>query len=458
MVRAFDQRGHGRSDGPRGHVSTWGHYLLDAREQLEGLLTQAPELPVFVYGHSIGALIALGLAMRSDREDVRFEGRPRGVAGWIISGAGIEPTGIARPHLVATAKLLSRIAPRVSLDLGIDAEALSHDDAVIAAYRDDPLIGRRATVRWGTEALAAIRAIKAGASGIEDPLLVLHGSADTLARPRGSRWLAAETAGEVRLEVYDGARHEPHNDPEYADVASDILSWIQHVVKTMRRSPDRYRPIPLSTYRRYSEEEMVERASAFRDDMRRRRTVRHFSAEAVPEAVIDACVEAAATAPNGANMQPWHFVVVRDPAVKSRIRAAAEKEEIDFYEHRAPPEWLDALARLGTDEHKAFLEQAPVLIVIFGESYGLSEDGSKIKNYYVTESVGIATGILITGLHRSGLATLTHTPSPMGFLNEILDRPKNERPFLMLVVGYPEEGSLIPDITKKPLDEISTAI
>jgi len=201
---------------------------------------------------------------------------------------------------------------------------------------------------------------------------------------------------------------------------------------------------------------MVERARAFRDEMRRRRTVRHFSAEPVPDAVIGACLEAAATAPNGANMQPWHFVIVRDPAVKSRIRMAAEKEEAEFYEHRAPPQWLAALARLGTDAHKPFIEQAPVLIVIFAESYGMSEDGTRIKNYYVTESVGIATGILITGLHRSGLVTLTHTPSPMGFLNEILERPSNERPFLMLVVGYPEEGAVVPDITKKSLGEIST--
>ena len=201
---------------------------------------------------------------------------------------------------------------------------------------------------------------------------------------------------------------------------------------------------------------MVERARAFRDEMRRRRTVRHFSAEPVPDAVIGACLEAAATAPNGANMQPWHLVIVRDPAVKSRIRMAAEKEEAEFYEHRAPPQWLAALARLGTDAHKPFIEQAPVLIVIFAESYGMSEDGTRIKNYYVTESVGIATGILITGLHRSGLVTLTHTPSPMGFLNEILERPSNERPFLMLVVGYPEEGAVVPDITKKSLGEIST--
>lgn len=201
---------------------------------------------------------------------------------------------------------------------------------------------------------------------------------------------------------------------------------------------------------------MVERARSFRDEVRRRRTVRHFSPEPVPEAVIDACLEAAGTAPNGANRQPWHFVVVRDPGVKARIREAAEEEERDFYENRAPPEWLAALAHLGTDEHKPFLEEAPVLIAIFAESYAVGDGGEKIKNYYVSESVGIATGILITGLHHAGLATLTHTPSPMGFLNEILERPKRERPFLLLVIGYPADDAEVPRITKKPLSEISS--
>lgn len=200
---------------------------------------------------------------------------------------------------------------------------------------------------------------------------------------------------------------------------------------------------------------MVARARAFRDEMRRRRTVRDYSPEPVPDEVIDACVEAAGTAPNGANRQPWHFVVVRDPDVKRRIREAAEREEVDFYRHRAPPEWLEALAHLGTDEHKPFLEAAPVLIAIFAERYEL-RGGEKLKNYYVTESVGIATGILITALHHAGLATLTHTPSPMGFLNDILGRPANERPFLLLVVGYPAEDALVPDITKKPLRDITS--
>lgn len=216
-----------------------------------------------------------------------------------------------------------------------------------------------------------------------------------------------------------------------------------------------YRPLPLATFTRRGEEEMLRRARAFRDEVRRRRTVREYSDEPVPEEVIDACIEAAGTAPNGANRQPWHFVVVRDAEVKRRIRVEAEKEERDFYEHRAPAAWLEALAHLGTDEHKPFLETAPVLIAIFAESYEV-QGGEKLKNYYVTESVGIATGILITALHHAGLATLTHTPSPMGFLNEVLDRPRNERPFLLLVVGYPADDALVPDITKKPLDRIAS--
>lgn len=218
---------------------------------------------------------------------------------------------------------------------------------------------------------------------------------------------------------------------------------------------DAYRPVPLETYTRRDTSEMLERARAFRDDLRRRRTVRHYSNEDVPQEIIDACIEAAGTAPNGANRQPWHFVVVRDAEVKSRIRAAAEEEEVDFYTNRAPPEWLEALAHLGTDEHKPFLEEAPVLIAIFAESYEMHGE-ERVKNYYVQESVGIATGMLITGLHRAGLATLTHTPSPMGFLNDVLDRPKNERPFLLLVVGYPDDEALVPDITKKPLEDIAS--
>ena len=214
--------------------------------------------------------------------------------------------------------------------------------------------------------------------------------------------------------------------------------------------------IPLEARDPYPGPEMIRRATAFRKRAARRRTVRDYSDRAVPRAVIEECVRAAGTAPSGANHQPWHFVVVSDPELKASIRAAAEEEERAFYGGGAPREWLDALAALGTDEHKPFLETAPYLIAIFAERYMLGPDGAKCKNYYVQESVGIATGILITGLHDAGLATLTHTPSPMNFLNEILGRPPNERPFLLLVVGHPARGAQVPAITKKPLEEIAT--
>jgi nitroreductase len=216
--------------------------------------------------------------------------------------------------------------------------------------------------------------------------------------------------------------------------------------------------IPLPGYRERSPEEMKRRAAQFRAEMARRRTVRQFSGRPVSPGVIEECLGAAATAPSGANMQPWHFVVVSDPDVKRGIRAAAEKEEWEFYHRRAPKEWLEALAPLGTDEHKPFLEEAPCLIVVFVQSYGLTADGRKFKHYYATESVGLATGILLAAIHHAGLVALTHTPSPMGFLNEILDRPSNERPFLLLVVGYPAEGAVVPDITRKALSEITSFV
>ena len=216
--------------------------------------------------------------------------------------------------------------------------------------------------------------------------------------------------------------------------------------------------VPLSGYVEYTESEMEERAHAFLEELRRRRTVRDFSDRLVPRNVIETCILAAGTAPNGANHQPWHFAVVADPEVKKTIREAAEEEEKEFYSGRAPKEWLKALEPLGTNEEKPFLERAPYLIVIFGESYAVGEDGNKGKNYYVMESVGIATGMLITAIHRAGLVSLTHTPSPMGFLNEILGRPKNERAFLILVVGYPETDATVPDIEKKPLEQICTFV
>jgi iodotyrosine deiodinase len=213
---------------------------------------------------------------------------------------------------------------------------------------------------------------------------------------------------------------------------------------------------PLSTYQEYPVEEMKRRAASFYAEVQRRRTVREFSDRPVPVEIIRDCLRAAGTAPSGANLQPWHFVVVSDPVVKREIRAAAEKEEYEFYHHKAPKEWLEALAPLGTDEHKPYLEIAPYLIVIFAQSHGLSPEGHKIKHYYSQESVGIATGILITAFHHAGLATLTHTPSPMGFLNQVLGRPSHERPFLILVAGYPAEGAKVPAITKKSMEEIAT--
>ncbi|MDX1671281.1 MAG: nitroreductase family protein [Balneolaceae bacterium] len=220
----------------------------------------------------------------------------------------------------------------------------------------------------------------------------------------------------------------------------------------------KYRFIPYDAYQEYPVDEMKKRARRFYEEIKRRRTVRDFSDRDVPREIIEDCIRAAGTAPNGANMQPWHFVVVSDPELKKQIRDAAEEEEREFYERRATDEWLEALEPLGTDEHKPFLERAPYLIAIFSQSYSFNEEGEKVRNYYVKESVGIATGMLITALHTAGLATLTHTPSPMGFLNELLGRPDHERPFLILVAGYPVEDAEVPDIDKKPLDEITTFV
>ncbi|MBT7818806.1 MAG: nitroreductase family protein [Chloroflexi bacterium] len=214
--------------------------------------------------------------------------------------------------------------------------------------------------------------------------------------------------------------------------------------------------IPLEDYQEFPLEDMKQRAQDFYADVKLRRTVRDFSNRPVPKEIIDNCILTAGTAPNGANLHPWHFVVIGDPAIKQKIRLAAEKEESDFYNSRAPQPWLDALEHLGTDQHKPFLETAPYLIAIMAKSYDLNHLGEKVKNYYVKESVGIATGLLITAIHHAGLVSLTHTPSPMDFLNEILDRPVNEKPFLLLVVGYPAEDATVPHITKKSLDEIVT--
>lgn len=187
-----------------------------------------------------------------------------------------------------------------------------------------------------------------------------------------------------------------------------------------------------------------------------RRTVRSFSNRTVAKQVIENCILSAGTAPSGANQQPWHFAAVSDPEIKKKIRIAAEKEEFEFYHGRASGEWLKDLQPFETNEHKPFLETAPWLIAIFEERYGIQADGQKKKHYYVSESVGIATGILIAAIHNAGLVSLTHTPSPMGFLNDILRRPENEKPFLLLVVGYPTDDVRVPDIKRKNQDEITT--
>ena len=214
----------------------------------------------------------------------------------------------------------------------------------------------------------------------------------------------------------------------------------------------------LAHYHERPLDEMRRRVEEFHAEIRRRRSVRDFSPRPVPRDIIEQAVRAAGTAPSGANMQPWHFVAVMDPELKRRIREGAEEEERAFYHGRAPREWLDALAPLGTDEHKPFLEIAPCVIVVFALSYGVLPDGRKVKNYYVQESVGIAVGLLIAALHHAGLATLTHTPSPMGFLNEILGRPANERPYLILITGYPAAGACVPVAggKKKTFPEIAT--
>jgi nitroreductase len=210
--------------------------------------------------------------------------------------------------------------------------------------------------------------------------------------------------------------------------------------------------VPLD-YRRPSPEEQLQRADALFQSLRRRRSVRDFSPEPLPDGLIERLIETAGSAPSGANMQPWRFVVVTESALKTRIREAAESEEREFYARRAGPEWLADLAALGTDWRKPFLEVAPVLIVVFQVEWH-EDAGGRHKHYYVRESVGLATGLLIAAIHEAGLVTLTHTPSPMGFLAKILRRPDNERPFLLLPVGYPAPGARVPKLDRKPLEQI----
>ena len=202
---------------------------------------------------------------------------------------------------------------------------------------------------------------------------------------------------------------------------------------------------------------MVRRSKRFLEMIKSRRTVRDFSEKNIPVGVIENAVRAAASAPSGANKEPWHFVIVKDPAVKKKIRVAAEKEEKEFYEHRAPDSWLEDLNQFKTDWHKPFLEVAPALVVVFRQSYR-DLGSTRRKNYYVNESVGIASGFLLAALHNAGLVTLTHTPSPMGFLEKILKRPKNEKAFLLIPVGYPAENAKVPDLIKKPYNEVTTIL
>lgn len=219
-----------------------------------------------------------------------------------------------------------------------------------------------------------------------------------------------------------------------------------------------YPTIALPDYREYPLLEMRARLAAFYADVNRRRTVREFSDRPVPRDIIETALQAANTAPSGANLQPWHFAVVSGAQTKRKIRIAAEVEEREFYEHRASAEWLAALEPLGTDSSKPFLETAPYLIAVFLQKFGTLEDGRKVKHYYPSESTGLATGILITALHQAGLVCLTHTPSPMKFLNEILGRPSSERPFLLLVTGYPAADAEVPDIQRKPLASFASFI
>jgi len=211
-------------------------------------------------------------------------------------------------------------------------------------------------------------------------------------------------------------------------------------------------------FKEFSEEEMRERSKFFLDELSTRRTVRDFSNRPVSLEIVENCIKAAATAPSGANKQPWQFIIVSDSKVKQKIREAAEAEEKEFYNHRATKEWLEDLNQFGTDWHKPFLETAPYLIVVFREIYDIKDDGSQRKNYYVNESVGIASGFLLAAFHNAGLATLTHTPSPMNFLGKILGRPENERAFLLIPVGYPDDEAEVPEITKKSFTDISKKV
>lgn len=211
-------------------------------------------------------------------------------------------------------------------------------------------------------------------------------------------------------------------------------------------------------FKKFSQQEMLERSKSFLSEISSRRTVREFSSKIFPIEIIENCIKSAGTAPSGANKQPWSFTIIEDKKVKAKIRIAAEKEEKEFYGRRATKEWLEDLNQFGTNWEKPFLETAPYLIIVFKQIYDVNETGSQRKNYYVNESVGIASGFLLAALHNAGLATLTHTPSPMNFLGKILNRPENEKAYLLIPVGYPSEKAKVPNIKKKPFSEISKKI
>jgi len=223
----------------------------------------------------------------------------------------------------------------------------------------------------------------------------------------------------------------------------------------MTSAPDRHRRVLLPARPTLPDDEMVARSSAFASQVQQRRTVRDFADRPVPRAVIEHCLRAAGTAPSGAHQQPWQFVVITEPRLKAQVRAAAEASEAEFYA-TAPQEWLDALAPIGTDAVKPYLETAPYLIAVFAERYGVRPDGTRRTHYYVNESVGIACGILLTALHDAGLATLTHTPSPMGFLAQLLERPPHEKAVMLIVVGHAASGATVPDLQRKPLEDYVT--
>ena len=237
----------------------------------------------------------------------------------------------------------------------------------------------------------------------------------------------------------------------------DILAGVDLLgrLSVMSKAP---KLIPLPEKPRVSDAELASKIAQFREMMVPRRSVREFSDRPISREAIADCLRVASSAPSGANLQPWHFVAISDPALKREIRIAAEEEEREFYEHRAPKEWLGALGPIGTDWHKPFLEIAPWLIAIFSQPYKILPDGRRMKHYYATESVGIATGFLIAAIHYAGLVSLTHTPSPMAFLNRILKRPAYEKPFLLLVVGHPADGAKVPDIERKSVELVSSFV